>query len=89
MQSGTDEASFITTTEIASCSHGSTVGRPDSQRTQNENTLLQFLFGFNDSTAVDTAPIVNNRCLLPIEWLRYWIQLMFPSGNMRVVATTQ
>ena len=54
MQSGTDEASFNTTAGIASGSHGSSVEGIDSQRTRNEDTILQFLVGLNNSTAVDT-----------------------------------
>ena len=36
-----------------------------------------------------TVPIANNKCLWPIEWLRYYIQLMFHSENMSAVLTTQ
>ena len=37
-------------------------------------TQIQFRSGY-------TVPIINDQCLWPIEWLRYWIQLMFNSGN--------
>ena len=53
MQSSTDGTSFNTTTGIASSSHGSTVEGADSQWTQNEDKMLQFLVGLNNSTAVD------------------------------------
>ena len=37
----------------------------------------------------NTLPNVNNSCLWPIEWLRFWIQLMFHLGNLLAVSKTQ
>ena len=52
--SGTDEATFNSTTGIASGSHGSTVEGADSQGTRKEDILLHFLIGLNNRIAVDT-----------------------------------
>ena len=54
MQTGTDEASFNTTTRIASGSQGSTVEGTESQGTRNGDTMQKFLVRLNNSTAVDT-----------------------------------
>ena len=82
MQSRADETSFNTTVGIASSVDGSEVERTNCQKTRDEDTQLQFLVGLNYSTAMDTplSPQTTSVCGQPCG--RYWIQLMFHSGNL-------
>ena len=57
---------------------------------QNKVKQLQFLVVQTQLQFCSryTVPIVSHSCLWPIEWLRYWMQLIFQSGNMWMVSTT-